>query len=112
MIDEVEKIDSILKEKNISLTVATVPMLTTEYKFEEMLNDHENIFTLEEHFVNGGFGTILSEYCNDNDINKRINKYGIKNEYIHKIGNRDYLREYYGIDAKSIAKKIMGVCNG
>ncbi len=109
IIDEVDAIEALLKANNKSITIATVPMLTTNYDFSELLDDFEHIFTLEEHYVNGGFGSILNEYCNQHNIFKKINKFGIKNEYIHKIGNRDYLRAFYGIDAKSVGSEILEV---
>jgi len=107
MIDEIKSLDNLLKEQHIKLTFATVPMITTKYKFENILCDFEHVFTLEEHYLNGGFGSILVNYVNDNDIAKKITKFGIKDEYIHKIGNRDFLRKYYNIDAKSVATKII-----
>lgn len=109
MIDEIDTLDKLLQEQNINLSFATVPMITTKYKFEDLLKDYEHIFTLEEHYLNGGFGSILTNYVNDNDICKKVTKFGIKNEYIHKIGNRDYLREYYGINASTLAIKIQKV---
>ena len=109
MIDEINTLDTLLQEKNINLSFATVPMITTKYKFEEMLKNYDYIFTLEEHYLNGGFGSILTDYVNENDICKKVNKFGIKNEYIHKIGNRDFLREYYEINASHLAIKIQKV---
>lgn len=109
MIDEIESLNNLLKKENINLTFATVPMLTTKYKFEELLENFEHIFTLEEHYLHGGFGSILTDYVNDNNICKKVNKFGIKNEYIHKIGNRDFLRKYYEIDAISVSNKILKV---
>lgn len=107
--DEIERIETILRKENIDIAIATVPMITSNYEYIKILNKYEHIFTLEEHFINGGFGSILAEYCNENSIFKKINKFGLKNEYIHKIGNRDYLREYYGIDGKNIGKEILKV---
>ena len=101
-----EGIINYLDNDGIDITIATVPMLNTSYEFQDILESYSAVFTLEEHYINGGFGTILMEYCNEKNINKKIKKFGIKNEYIHKIGNRDYLRKYYGIDALSIAKSI------
>lgn len=109
MSDEIDLIDSILKENNIHLSIVTIPMLTSNYKYKKILKNYKHVFTLEEHFIDGGFGSILVDYCNTNGVNKKINKYGIINEYIHKIGNREFLRKYYKIDAKSIAKKISKV---
>lgn len=97
--DEVEKILNA-----IDINIVSVPMLTSNFNWVQFLDNYENIFTLEEHFVNGGFGTMLRD-----KVNKKIIKFGIKNEYIHEIGNRDYLRKYYEIDGQNIAEKITKV---
>ena len=96
----VDEIPKILKETDIN--IVTVPMLTSSFDWNNFLNDYENIFTYEEHFINGGFGTMLRD-----KVDKKIIKFGLPNEYIHKIGNRDYLREYYKIDGESIGKRIL-----
>ena len=100
--DEVSKILDI-----VDLNIVSIAMLTSEFEWDNFLNDYEVVFTLEEHFINGGFGSMLRDRCE-----KKIYKFGLKNEYIHKIGDRDYLREYYAIDGKSIGKKIVGILNG
>ena len=96
IVDEVEEI-----LEYVDIDVATVPFLNAPMDWDLFLKEYEHIFTLEEHFVDGGFGSYLRDRCS-----KRVHKIGIKNEYIHKVGNRDYLRRYYGIDAKSVALKI------
>lgn len=100
-----DEIDKILGE--VDINIVSVPMITSSFNFEDFLKDYENIFTLEEHFINGGFGTILKD-----KIDRKIHKFGIKNEYIHKIGNRDYLRKYYEIDGVSVGEKIKGIVHG
>jgi transketolase len=102
IVDEVSKILEI-----IDINIVTVPMLTSSFDWESFLENYENIFTLEEHFINGGFGTILRD-----KVEKKINKFGLPNEYIHKIGNRDFLREYYQIDGINIANKIKELIYG
>ena len=100
--DEVEKILDI-----VDVNIATVPFLNSKFDWEKFLKDYDFVFTLEEHFINGGFGSYLRDR-----VDKKIYKFGIKNEYIHKVGNRDYLREYYGIDGKSVGEKIKEIVNG
>lgn len=102
IVDEISKILKI-----IDINIVSVPMLTSDLDWEDFLSDFNKVFTLEEHFINGGFGTMLRD-----KIEKKIYKFGLKNEYIHKIGNRDYLREYYEIDGKSIGNKIKDIVNG
>ncbi len=102
IVDEVSKILN-----TIELNIVSVPMLTSDFDWDKFLANYDKVFTLEEHFINGGFGTMLRD-----KIDKKIDKFGLKNEYIHKIGNRDYLREYYKIDGKSIGNKIKDIING
>lgn len=100
--DEISKILEI-----IDINIVSVPMLTTDFNWQDFLNPYENIFTLEEHYINGGFGTILRD-----KVDKKIYKFGLKNEYIHAIGNRDYLRSYYKIDGNNIGEKIKDIIHG
>jgi len=102
IVDEVSKI---LEE--IDINVVTVPMLTSDFDWEDFLKDYDTVFTYEEHFINGGFGTILRD-----KVEKKIYKIGLPNEYIHKIGNRDFLREYYKIDGTNVAMQIKEIING
>ena len=100
-----DEVDGILEE--VEINVISVPFLNSGFEWNEFLRRYRYVFTLEEHFVNGGFGSYLNDMTD-----KKIHKFGIKNEYVHKIGNRDYLRKYYGIDAKSVAEKIKRIRNG
>lgn len=102
IVDEVSKILEL-----VDINIVTMPMLTSEFDWETFLIDFDKVFTLEEHFISGGFGTLLRDRCE-----KKIYKFGLPNEYIHKIGNRDYLRKYYEIDGISVSKKILEICNG
>ena len=102
IVDEVSKI-----LEKVDINIVTVPMLTSYFNWEEFLNDFDKVFTLEEHFINGGFGTMLRD-----KVEKKIYKFGLKNEYIHKIGNRDFLRKYYEIDGENIGNKIKEIING
>lgn len=112
MVDETDKIYNRLLESNINLTIATVPMITSDFDYSTLINQYQHIFTLEEHYVDGGFGTILSNFLNDKNIFKKVNKFGIKNEYIHAIGNRDFIRQYYKIDALNVSDSIKRTIHG
>jgi transketolase len=71
---------------------------TSEYK--TVFEQYKKVFVVEEHFENGGLGSVLQE-AGFNPI-----KIGIKNHFLHSIGNAKFLRALYGIDGNSIANKI------
>lgn len=92
-----------------SIAIATLPMITTsEEKIVESIKSFKNVVVLEEHFEYGGLGDIVRNIIHKNSLRINFKHLAIKNEYIHKIGNREYLRSYYGIDADSIAKELEG----
>ncbi|MDD3834171.1 MAG: transketolase [Sulfurimonas sp.] len=102
IVDEVAKILNI-----VDINIVTTPMLTSDFDWVDFLKNYEKVFTYEEHFINGGFGTMLRDR-----VEKKIYKIGLPNEYIHKIGNRDFLREHYKIDGINVAKQIKEIING
>lgn len=67
---------------------------------DDLFTRYKKVFVVEEHYENGGFGTALQELGFDPI------KIGIKNHFLHDIGNTKFLREKYGIDAKGIASKV------
>jgi transketolase len=71
------------------------------------LSSYKNIFVIEEHFTSGGLGTIIKEANLGN-----IHTIALPNEYIHVIGNTEYVRKYYGLDSESIATTISNTIKG
>lgn len=70
----------------------------SEYK--AVFARYNKVFVVEEHFENGGFGSVLQE-SGFNPV-----KIAIKNKYLHDVGNAKFLRKLYGIDGHGIANKI------
>jgi len=70
------------------------------------------VITVEEHFIDGGLGTIIIEWAARNNVSIEVEKMGITNEFIHSIKNNSGMREHYGIDAAAIENKIKEFFNG
>lgn len=86
----------------LNASVATLPYLnTTNIKLQNLLDSYKYIFVIEEHFEYGGLGTLLKDKFSVN-----INKIAIPNHYIHKIGKQNFLRQYFGLSAEQIIKKV------
>lgn len=109
IVDDAIKTVQTLKDKGVEVDLISMPML---YPYnldtlEKILEKYEILFVLEEHFSYGGLCTIIRDFASERSLKVKIVSCGIDNEYIHKIGNRDYLRKHYKIDAESVSKKIL-----
>jgi transketolase len=104
IVDEILKI----KEKIDNIDIIAFAMIhpLNKNKTKEILKKYKKIYIIEEHFKEGGLGTILSDFIVENKIKVKIVKIAIDNHYIHKIGDSIYLREEFKIDSKSIIKII------
>lgn len=68
---------------------------------------YDLIVTCEEHNIVGGFGSAVAEIMAEMKSKKAyLLRIGLNDEYSIRVGNQKYLREQYGINAKSIFEKI------
>lgn len=101
-----------LKQQGYQPLVYTFPTIKPIDKeaVEDVAKEFELIVTCEEHNVIGGFGgavaEIMAEMKNKKAVLLRI---GLNDEYSVRVGDQKYLRQQYGIDSKSIVKKILHV---
>ena len=82
----------------------SVPMLQPMNfnSLEKELKGIHTIITIEEHFVEGGLGSIIAERIACERLGYRLIRLGIKNEFIHKIKNNVGMRSHYGISSEKI----------
>ena len=66
---------------------------------------YSNIITLEDGCIDGGFGSAVIEYYNDNHINIAVKRLGIPDHYIEH-GEPNQLYKEIGIDAEGIVKSV------
>ena len=62
---------------------------------------YENIIVIEDHLIEGGVGSIISEIITKNGINKKIYRHGLNNEFIESDTPKNLEKKYklddYGI---------------
>lgn len=60
-----------------------------------------------------GFGSAVNEAISNMGLNVSLKRFGIPDVYCPKVGSRDYLLKFYGLDHNSILNEIlkMGVKN-
>ena len=96
-----------LAEKGISAKVVSFPCLKpldTE-TVKELLGSFRHIVTVEEHTVVGGFGSAVCEIAAEVGSGCRVKRIGMEDCFTTVVGDRQYLREIYGMDGKAIAEK-------
>jgi len=103
-------VDEVIKASEELVDVALISFAIIapldEEQTKKILQEYATVYVVEEHFSEGGLGTILSDFAMLHSIDVKIEKIAIKNHYIHKIGSCNYLRKEFGIDASSIVKRV------
>ena len=64
------------------------------------------IFTIEEHNIIGGLGSIVSEYIAESSQNPIFKRFSLPDEFSHFVGSQKHLREKFGLTSKKIVKDI------
>lgn len=66
------------------------------------------IFTVEEHSIIGGLGSAVAEVLLESGVHVRcFKRIGLQGTFSSKVGDQDYLRAQYGLDAKGIVSTIL-----
>lgn len=75
------------------------------------ISKYKTIITLEEHFLAGGFGSILAELICDQGLSIKLKRIGVKNIHNYEYGGRDYIQNKMGIGKQNIIDAINKVKN-
>lgn len=103
------------KDLGMSATVLSIPSIKP--LDEKLIVKHskiaEGIFTIEEHGVIGGLGSLVSSLLWKNGVpKKRFHAFGFPDIYQKAVGDREHLLELVGIEANAMAKKITKIMKG
>lgn len=98
----------ILKEKNIAVSVYSMPTIKPVDKecIEELISRNIPIFTVEEHSKNGGLGTAIGNILQEKNATNYFVKLGFPDTFAPVTGTREYLNHLYGISPEGIAKCV------
>ncbi len=109
--DTIEAADS-LKEQGINASVISMHSIKPIDKdaIIAAANETGGIVTVEEHNIDGGFGSAVAEACMDNGaLPKLFLRIGLDDQYSSIVGSQDYLKAHYQIDSAAIVKKVKGL---
>ncbi len=70
------------------------------------LSKVEKVITVEENILEGGFGSSILEFVNNDLKNSKIKiqRVGLPNKFVEKYGSQDELHLYYKLDKKNLVK--------
>lgn len=70
--------------------------------------ENDYVFTVEEHQITGGLGSLVSEIIAENNVSVKFKRIGMKNQFTQVVGSPAYLRKVYGLDSEGIIKSVKG----
>lgn len=111
ILEETSKACDMLEEHGIAVEQYSFPTVKPIDKnvIEDCANRFENIFTVEEHNIVGGFGGAVAEVLAECGGKAKLHRIGINDFYCIEVGEQSYLREQVGINAEGITNKVRGV---
>ena len=73
----------------------------------EMAKKYSKWISIEEHSVTGGLGSSLIEWLSENNVNNvKIKRLGVPNQFIHELGDQDFVRKKLGLSNEGIVNAI------
>ncbi len=114
ILEEVWQASRLLESKGISVMVVSVHTIKP-FDTETLIDackKTKTIVTVEEHTLCGGLGGIVSEVLLDRGIlPSRFLRIGHEAGFSSIVGSQKYLRQRYGLDAKTISSRILELLN-
>tara|TARA_Y100000310_G_C20525696_1_gene735903 strand:- start:51 stop:917 length:867 start_codon:yes stop_codon:yes gene_type:complete len=98
-------LDDVLEDQNIGIFyVTTLSHISAKsiQSVQYMIKDSDILYTVENHFKNGGLGDLISE-----TFEKPVRRIGLDRKFITSYGSYDDLRKTAGLDKTSILEKIL-----
>ena len=108
MVKIAEEVRNILKEQGLKCSLVNARFakpIDTDY-IHMAAKDHKLFVTMEENVACGGYGEKVRAYLDENKIDADMLQIAIPDQFVTH-GNVDKLRQELGIDAKSIADRIL-----
>ncbi len=77
-----------------------------EEYINKMIATKKYIFTIEEHSIIGGLGSIVAEYIAESKFNPKFKRFALLDKYSHYVGDQKFIRKQMNLTSKNIVKNI------
>jgi transketolase len=78
----------------------------------QMLERFPLVFTVEEHYLDGGLGSLVAEIAAENRTRCRVVRCGVRTQPSPACGSENCLREANGLSAQGISNSVIGALKG
>jgi transketolase C-terminal domain/subunit len=100
-----------LLEQSLGKTVCVISLPFIKPLDEALIlkyaQNAEGIFTIEEHSVIGGLGSLVSAVLWEHGVpKKKFHAFGFPDRFVKDVGDRSHLLGLVGIEANALAKKV------
>lgn len=98
-----------LKQKNHDADLVSMHSIKPfDYDaLDEIIKTKLYVFTIEEHSIIGGLGSVVSEYISESRSKPVFKRFALPDEYSHYVGSQYYIREKFDFTAVSTSNKIL-----
>ena len=97
-------LDDVIQDPEIGIIyLSTLSHISLEsiQKITNLIKESSVLYTVENHFTNGGLADLVSE-----TFNRSVNRIGLRREFITEYGSYEDLRRVAGMDTNSILEKL------
>ena len=111
IVSEVLLAANLLKAENMSLKVVNVNKIKPfcRNSFIKAVDEVKEIFTVEEHNVNGGLGSIVADFMVSEKVEASLTKIGLEDNFARGYGTQKDVQCQNGLDSLSIVSKVSKV---
>ena len=82
-----------------------------ENLISQCATETKTIMTIEDHSIEGGLGSMVSEVVTENGLDCSVIRHGIKDVFTES-GTQSQLEEKYQLDSTGIIEQIKNIPNG
>ena len=76
---------------------------------EKFIPQFKSVMTVEAHYINGGLGSLISEFVAGRNDDCTVLRCGIETMLNGQIGTQEYLLQKYGISSEVLVKKAFSM---
>jgi transketolase len=108
MLLRAKKAIELLKEEGVMCRLYSIHTLKPidNHTIETIARECDCIVTLEEHNIINGIGTAVAETLFSFGYRGKFHKFGIPDEYAKELGDKEWLRDHYGLGHERVAFEI------